>query len=160
MLKLYLEELPNDVVLIDDMEYLFSCISLFVDDVEKRLVMEIEHGELIDDVYFKDRFGISLYLSNLSTGCKSALCVYHNKNGVLNLDECGINAQTSILSNIRNGSVYIPYNDTLFFNEFSSDDIDVCLDNYRFTSLKRLNYYISDERYLGVDMNMEGIYYV
>ena len=43
---------------------------LQVFDAEK--VKAVDSGDMIDDMTFTDRFGVKLYLSELSTGCKPA----------------------------------------------------------------------------------------
>lgn len=154
MLKMYLEKLPDGIEVVNDVEEYFTSVLLKIDDIEKALVHEIEHGELKDDKFFVDRFGGTLYLDCLSTGCKAALCVA-NSDKVISLVECGWNVHDVIVSILREGSVFLPHHGVSFGCE--SDDIDVCFDNYRFTSLDRLNYYIDYERPFKPDMKKEGI---
>lgn len=163
MLNLYLgvEKEYSDLNLDMDMEFRFLQISLDFNAVEDRLVNLIDKGHLIsnDQMHFIDRFGSKLPLICLSTGCKSALCVLHIKQGVVvDLGECGHNAQTIILTELKSGEVYIPFYDMAFYRELDFNDIiDVGLDGYRFTSLERFNYYLTDERPFKPDMSMTGI---
>lgn len=151
MLKLYLGEKYKPDIMETDIEYLFLRTALSYNDAEDALVNEIERGRL-DFAYkgvFLDRFDIKLPLISMSTGCKAALCVLNNSDKIISLLECGKNAIDAIVTQVKNGAVWIPD----LYNEFWSDndDIDVGLDNYRFTSLDRLNYYLDNERFIGLE---------
>lgn len=155
MLHLFLEEdKPDDMI--EDVEYEFCTFKLDGSDEEELFVNKIEQGHIIRDDYtaFIDRFGFKLPTLYLSTGCKCALCVLHS-NKCVSAIECGKNAQVVIVSELRTGSIWVPDYGSGFFAE--KDDIDVWLDSYRFTSLTRLNYYLNNERFLNVDLGMEGI---
>ena len=67
-----------------------------VDSTDAKLVEVIDEGKLIDSRTFVDRFGVTLYTSCLSTGCKAALLV-NNIDDVVDLRECGINAISAYL---------------------------------------------------------------
>lgn len=162
MLNLFLEgEVNSDKKIINDVEVYFMMFKLDFSEIEKRMVKLIEEGSLIngDNMHFIDRFGCKLPLDFMSTGCKAALSVIHCGDNIINLLECGINAQEFIVTELKDGSIFIPYHDDGFYRGSSfSKSIDVGLDGYRFTDLSRLNYYLTDERFLvEPDMKMSGV---
>lgn len=69
------EAVPSGMELIRDPEAYFSCLELRCDDIDRDLVRVIEEGTLLDGSRFLDRFGVTLYTQQLSTGCKAALMV-------------------------------------------------------------------------------------
>lgn len=155
-LRLYLDEVPEKQILVNDVEKQFATLELHCTDKEKEIVKKIEQGDLIDSFSFMDRFGFKLYTSELSTGCKAALCVLNSNDKVINLIECGFNARDVIVSSCNAGAVLINSN-TLTFSDKYGDDIHVAVDDYLFTSLDRLNRYIFDERPFNPDMSIKGI---
>ena len=163
MLNLFLEEKPDSSLkCVDDVELYFQTgIKLNFDAVEENFIKLIDKGSLIkgNRGSFLDRFGNKLPLDYLSTGCKAALCVLYCGENVINLVECGINAQTVIVTELKDGCIFIPYHDDGFYRGSSfSKSIDVGLDGYRFTDLSRLNYYLTDERFLvEPDMKISGV---
>ena len=80
------EAVPSGMELIRDPEAYSSCL------------------ELRDGSRFLDRFGVTLYTQQLSTGCKAALMV-NNSDKVIDLRECGVNAISAILSLCKSGRV-------------------------------------------------------
>ena len=153
-LNLYLEEQEE---MVNDIEKEFSSLKLKCTDKEKQIVELIEQGELIDDHSFIDRYGYKLYTSELSTGCKAALCVVNNTSAILNLVECGLNARDVIISICNEGRVYIDYNNVTFVAYGEGKEIDVKLDGYLFTDLDRLNTYLQDERPFKPDVRKGGV---
>ena len=130
------------------------------DSILNRMIIEIiEKGRYNDEDSFIDRYGFKLYDSEMSTGCKAALCVANNPDKLYNLKECGYNAQDLIISILKEGNIIIPDRDMTIYNYGTDKKIDVKLDDYRFTDLDRLNYYIFDERPFKPEMT-EGIEYV
>ena len=152
-IELYLEKQEN---MINDIDKEFSKLKLKCTDEEKKIVNLIEGAELVDSNSFVDRFGYKLYTSELSTGCKAALCVMNNPDEVFNLIECGLNARDIIVSLCKNGKIFIEYNNVTFA-KYGNNEIEVKLDNFIFTDLDRLNSYIEDERPFQPDMNKKGI---
>jgi hypothetical protein len=153
-LRIFLEKQPN---MVNDIEKEFLSLKLNCTAEEKAVVKLIDKGELIDSNSFIDRFGYKLYTSSLSTGCKTALCVINNPDKVINLVECGLNARDIIISIIRNGMIYLDYNNVTFADYNEAGQIDVSLDDYKFTTIDRLNHYIENERPFRPDMRKAGI---
>lgn len=160
---LYIDSIERSSVILDkttilDIEGEFSCLNLKDNELNRKLIKEIEHGEYINSVTFKDRFGVTLSTEDLSTGCKAAILLGSNPDKRVSLLECGSNALISVYKNIKQGKalVYDRYAkfDTLHPNNII---IDVVLNGYRFTTLDRLNYYITDEQGYDVDLSREGI---
>ena len=158
MLKVKIDELGTAPV--TDIEALFKQIRIKGLPEEKIVISKIEQGKYNDDSSFIDRFGYKLYLSELSTGCKAALCVINKPNMQINLIECGINALDVIITTCKNGSVIIKERD-ITIRDYSEDGkIEVELDGYVFTTVNRLNYYLSDERPFEPDLSIGGIEHV
>ena len=153
-LNLYLEE---QIDMVNDIEKEFSTLKLKCTDKEKLVVELIEKGKLIDGYSFIDRFGYKLYTSELSTGCKAALCVINNVEKIFNLVECGLNARDTIISTCKEGNVFVDYNDVTFVKYGKDKEIDVQLDNYIFTDMDRLNTYLRNERPFEPDMRKGGV---
>lgn len=74
-----------------DIESLFKQIRVSGTPAEKEVIEKIEQGKFNDSQSFIDRFGFKLYMSELSTGCKAALCVLNlpDKQLVLHKYVCG-----------------------------------------------------------------------
>ena len=105
MLEVYdAEVMKADIV---DIDAEFSKILITVDDNMRRIVKAIDQGELIDSNKFMDRFGVVLYLSELSTGCKAAICVYKNAELIVDTQECGLNARDAIFNYCENGKILL-----------------------------------------------------
>lgn len=139
-----------------NIEDLFSSINLTGSAEEKRVIELIEKGKYNDSVSFIDRFGVKLPITELSTGCKTALCIINNPNIEIDTQECGINAVDVIVSVIRKGNILIQDRDITFV-DYDNDNCDVQLDEYKFTSIDRLNYYLSDERPFKPDFGRKGV---
>ena len=73
MLQVFDAEIEKaDIV---DIDAAFSKLEIPVDESVKNIIKAVEQGNMIDTATFVDRFGVKLYLSELSTGCKAAICV-------------------------------------------------------------------------------------
>lgn len=105
MLEVYDAELVRADII--DIEAAFSQLIIYVDENIKRIVKAIDQGELIDSNRFKDRFGVNLYLSELSTGCKAAICTYFHPESIVDLQECGLNARDAIFNYCENGKILL-----------------------------------------------------
>lgn len=159
MLHLYLDEIPCNLQdsLVNDVEEQFAKLSLKCSDKEKELVEKIEKGNLIDGISFVDRFGYKLYTTELSTGCKAALCVLNSPNNIINLVECGLNARDIIISLCNTGSVLVDSNTISISTTYSTEEVSVELEGYIFKDISRLNRYIFNERPFEPDMSDRGI---
>ena len=145
MLELYSRSNPPiGCPIIVDAEEAFMLMRITRVELAKVLLNEIDQARYVNETEFIDRFGLTLPMSKLSTGCKASLVVAHNPTKVVDLIECGYNARAAIIRNIRDGKVLSYYDyisvDYPGFNDF---DVDVLVDGKRFTSLDSLNLYLS-----------------
>lgn len=111
ILEVYLynpdSSVPEGSNWVRDPEAYFVKTEICCDDTDKQLVSIIDEGTLIDSSRFLDRFGATLYTTQLSTGCKAGLLV-NNSDDVIDLRECGMNALSAILSLCKDGRVAMP----------------------------------------------------
>ncbi len=160
MLKLSIADLSANEIPKTDIEALFKQIRIKGTPEEKAVISKIELGKYNDDSSFIDRFGYKLYLSELSTGCKAALCVLNKPDLQINLMECGINALDVILTTCKTGSVIMRERGITIKDYSENGKIEVKLDGYLFTTVERLNYYLFNERPFEPDFSIGGIEYV
>lgn len=159
MLKIFIDD-STDNMCNTDIELLFKTITITGTDEERGIISKIEQGEYNDSVSFIDRFGFKLYLTELSTGCKAALCVLNKPDILINLRECGINALDVIITTCKTGNVIIR-DRGITINDYSDDgNIEVELDDYVFTTVDRLNHYIFNERPFEPDLSIGGVKHV
>lgn len=158
MLNIYLKDSKETFnrEVVSDVEKEFSRIKLKGTEIDKKLIEKIEQGKYENSTSFIDRFGYKLYYDDMSTGCKAALCVVNSPEKIIDIVECGNNARDIIIALCKTGNVLFEDNGQTISTQYGND-IDVKLDGYRFTSIDRLNKYISDERPFGPNMNLEGI---
>lgn len=157
MLKIYLDDVPNNLNVIRDVEKQFASLNLQCTEKEKEIVEKIEGGNLVNATSFIDRFGYKLYTSELCTGCKAALCVLNFNDSVIDLVECGLNARDVIISLCDTGAILIDTNSATISDEYFRHDILVQVGSYLFSSLDRLNDYLFNEYPFEPDLNTEGI---
>lgn len=143
MLILYVEKPGLEIV--NDVEKEFDTLKLKGTATEKRLIEKIEKGKWNDSDSYIDRFGFKLRISDMSTGCKAALCVANLPEKVINLRECGLNARDIIISLCENGKVLLPEPEVTIV-DYSDGNVHVQLDGYIFLTIKRLNRYLFEER--------------
>ena len=137
--------------IISDIEEAFYDIKLTCTEEEKRIVSEIEHGELLDNNRFKDRFGCALYIGDLSTGCKAGLVALHNKDRVLDCIECGNNARDVIIRHCKEGGILIVDNGVSIRYPYGDKGLcSVRLDGLEFYTIDKLNSYIRNEMWLKI----------
>lgn len=65
----------NRLAVVRDVEEAFKGIRLVDDDVTRKVLNAIDNAEYSSEDTVIDRYGIRVYASQLSTGCKAALCV-------------------------------------------------------------------------------------
>lgn len=153
MLNIYFKgednKIDKDLELVTDAELEFNKIGIPNTDIARTLIKKIEQGEYFDDFSFIDRFGNKLDMEYMSTGCKAALVVSANPDKLIDLRECGWNARDEIIKNCKEGNILIEHNDITFgyTREEENKEIDVRLDNYRFTSISSLNRYVKERDY-------------
>lgn len=144
MLTIFVDTAENNNV-IRNVEEQFAKIRLTGSKIERDLISKIEKATYNDEYSYIDRFGFKLYNTELSTGCKAALCVVNCPELVIDLIECGLNARDIIIGLCKEGKVLIQENG-VSITKYFDEPIDVEIDNYRITSVDRLNKYIFSER--------------
>ncbi|MBR3102490.1 MAG: hypothetical protein IKQ27_01145 [Lachnospiraceae bacterium] len=125
-----------------DIEKLFFATTIEKNDLTVRLLKQIENAEYVSSSKYRDRFGIVLSISDLSTGTKAALCVQYHTDRIIDLVECGFNAIDAILENCKDGCVLDSEHTTACYS--AEGDISVELDGKEFTSIDALNEYIME----------------
>ncbi|MBO5337675.1 MAG: hypothetical protein J6A94_11160 [Lachnospiraceae bacterium] len=144
MLTVYVDTVNGNNI-VRNVEEQFAKIKLTGSEIERKLISQIEQGTYNDEYSFIDRFGYKLYNTELSTGCKAALCVVRCPELIIDLIECGLNARDIIIGLCKDGNVLIQENGVTIVDYFEQP-IDVKIDKYRITSVDRLNKYIFSER--------------
>lgn len=137
------DDVPANVRVVMDVESAFLCLKINWDDTSKRILNRIEKAQYYDDSRFVDRFGIVLYNSFMSTGCKAALLAYSNPDCVINLLECGEEAKAVLLSHCVNGMVLDDVRYTNYYLD-ADDCVDIVIGDMRFTSVEELRAYLED----------------
>lgn len=160
MLNVKIYDSSSDIIHKTDVEKVFRTLRVTGTEYEKLVIQKIEQGIYNDEDSFIDRFGFKLYLSQLSTGCKAALCILNNPSLEISLFECGNNAIDVILSICKNGKVAIVDREMSVMDYSVDGKIDVCIDGYEFTTIDRLNYYLFDERPFPPDITKRGVKHV
>lgn len=155
MLTIYVDDVDANN-LITNVEEQFAKVKLTGTKIEKELISKIERGTYNDESSFIDRFGYKLYNTEMSTGCKAALCVVNCPNLIIDLIECGLNARDIIIGLCKDGNILIKENGVTIVDYFNTP-IDVKIDNYKITSIDRLNKYIFSERPFKPVINSEDI---
>ena len=81
-----------------------------IDDTAKNIIKSIDNVEYTGNHRFKSKFekDADIKLTELSTGCKTALNIYFNVDKMFNIAECGNNAFEEILK-LDRGNAYLPY---------------------------------------------------
>ena len=121
----YEDKIENKHV-IRDVETAFEGIELVADEDTKKIIKNIDKAKFNGGNRFIDRFGAYVYISELSTGCKAALCVKYITNSVIDTVECGYNARDVIIKNCKEGNAII-YDDGI---TVAFDDTDRAVDVY------------------------------
>lgn len=156
MLKiLFRDEIDSNIKSEKDIEKLFSQLKLHGTEQERKVIEQIDKGKYLDEISFIDRFGYKLYVSELSTGCKAALCVLNFPDKIIDLLECGNNARDVIINTCKEGTIIT--SDNAVTIKDLGQEINVCLDEYRLTSVKRLNQYVNCERPFKPNLSTGGI---
>lgn len=158
-LNVYLDSkrVPPDRKVIEDTEKQFRTCVLQISQEEQKLVEFIDGGYFDSRATYVDRFGTRLPISELSTGCKTALCVLHYKVHIVNLRECGSNAVEGILRFCRTGSVLIPFDPTGFLVSDDNAPVEIICNGYRFTNYSSFNFYVRDWYPHSPGITMEGV---
>ena len=111
MLEVYKKNtLPKNIELIKKNDIFFNkYTSMILDDKAKDIIKGIDKSEMIDQYSIKSRFdGLALNIDKLSTGCKTALNIFYNKDKIFDICECGENA-LDIIYDFEDGKIYCEY---------------------------------------------------
>ena len=148
MLKIFFEgEDGCPKITINDIEAYFSTVELTGTIEEKLAINKIDLGTYKNSTQFEDRFNVTLYTDELSTGCKACLLVLNKPNDVISLKECGDNAVTAIVHLCHDGTIVLRKDQMYSFGWFHKDyaNIDVLINGYSFKSIDRLKDYMDNE---------------
>lgn len=152
MLKIFdadIDDISKLNNVIHDVNEAFSNVKLENDEITEILLNEIELGKYYNEERFVDRFGVPVYTSELSTGCKAALCVHYMPDKVIDLIECGTNARDAILKYCKDGNV-IYYGMDTTVSDFGCENLEVDIDLHG-NNIKRIgdfnDYYEGFEYY-------------
>lgn len=102
MLKIDFKDRNNTNSPFSNIENIFNSVKVIDTPIVRELIQEIESGEYVDEYRFKDKFGATLYVDYLSTGCKAAIILALGYKEKLDLTECGYNALDAILKHCIN----------------------------------------------------------
>ena len=89
MLRIYLDVVDTKIPVIHDIESEFTTVVLQDTEEVRKIISTLEKGVYVDANSFDDRFGIRLPITDLSTGCKTALVVLCEPGKVVDTFECG-----------------------------------------------------------------------
>ena len=133
-----IESIPKDKRLITDCEAAFGSMKLKDDEFTRRVLQEVEQAEYIDSITFRDRFGRALYVSCLSTGVKSLLCIYYLPDYVFDICEMGQNARV-YLSLIPKGNFYVSDWDFELYSCQDDDKLNVKVNGVLYHAYDEIN---------------------
>lgn len=130
-----------------DVEKAFSEAIIPVTDKIKHVIMDIDHGEMIDSYSFKDRFGYKLRISEISTGAKAIILSLMMPDKLINFCEAGNNCRDWAILNMVDGRILINYPNTTiaYTKEDELKQIDVIVSGIRFRKVNRLVEYFRNE---------------
>jgi hypothetical protein len=159
MLKIYDAEMDNIDKLdniVHDVEEGFNEVLLRDDEATRNLLKYIDQAEYYDERRFVDRFGVCVYISELSTGCKAALCVHYLQDKIIDLIECGRNARDGIIKYCKDGAIIV-YDLSVSVTEYSGT-ISVEIHNKQIDNVKVLNNFINSYEYcMEGDSDVDGV---
>lgn len=138
MLSIYtsLSDVTKNDMFINDIDAFFGNNTLVNDDFTKLVLTRIEKAKDYRDDTFVDKYGITLYSGNLSTGAKILLSIKYYPNYIFNAIELGYNA-AELLSYIESGKVYIANRD--FQLEVCDRDEKIQVDNNIYDNIQDVN---------------------
>lgn len=130
---------------INDVEEQFEHIRITGTESERKAIELLEQGQYLDEYSFIDRFGYKLPITNLSTGCKTILCVLNTPDKWINTIACGLNAVSILISLCKDGKIIVNDFQVTFMTFGLNKDIDVEINGHRFYDYDELNDYIENE---------------
>lgn len=138
--KKHIKELGLDII--DDCEVSFKYVK-DISEKSKVLMKLIDRADYVDNFTIIDRFGDKTFIDNLSTGCKTAICVVEYPDKWINTLECGLNALNAILTTCDEGNIIILDTGWDIPMTFGSK-ISVCVDGKEFKKISDMNEYIRE----------------
>lgn len=143
--KAWSPDISEDSI-INNVEAQFYATPFENTDKIKRIVSDIEQGDLISNTAFIDRFGYKLSIGELSTGCKALILLEVIRDKFINFAEVGLNARSYAIRHFSSGCIILPN----FLYEIEGDassDIEVGIHGtpYLFRNLGELSYYINND---------------
>lgn len=166
MLTVYIigeEGTPSAADCIYDVDTEFGRIRIPFDDADvmrkiNKVAMEIDHGVFVDDITFRDRFGLNISHIDISTGLKAIILAIVFPDKPIWFAEAGLNVRDYAITNLTNGTIIIEYPNITFDGD-ESKPICCLFKNfgYEFTSLLRLNYFFMSEVTFDPDLSIPGI---
>lgn len=134
--------------LVRDVEWKFNRITdMNRTPVKEAMLAEVERGSWGDERTFVDRFGVNVYLENLSTGCKAGFVVDAFPDFCIDLAGCGNNAVEAIIAHCKEGEVLTRIPTWTLRTE---GDCDVLCLGRRFTTMAELSDYLERGGYSGI----------
>jgi hypothetical protein len=110
MLRIYLQTEDTSIIKFNDNWFDNYINNINFDDVVSNIIKSIDNVEYIGNYKVKSKFnnGASISVSELSTGCKTAINVYTFYDKMFTVSECGDNALQTIFM-LERGNIYLPY---------------------------------------------------
>lgn len=142
MVNIYMhkEKIPETKIFIGDPEEAFLNVEMNGSEFQRTILREIEKGEYIDSMRFRDRFGNMLYYTDISTSSKILLEADSLNGCVINATEMGLNA-TKYIWLLKDASLYFNGRSSSFLADVET--IEVLVDGIsKCTSVQQLNRYI------------------
>lgn len=154
-----IEDLQLPLPIEHDVETLFTQTKFKNIEISNKILsfFEGEGSRVNDEFSWIDVDGFKRRPDNLSTSCKAALCVANNPDKLVDLIEVNWDGRDAIINFCTSGNILYYENGITIQHLNPIDKIDVKLDNYRFTTVTRLNTYIQDEVPFEPDMEDTGI---
>ena len=173
MLKLVIQGMDSvdTLKIVTDVQYEMSKLKIVNNKLNSEVIKKIDKATLLDNGDIIDRFGNKTSIENISTGCKAVLVLANNPDKTVSLMEYGVNAVQTALRLVTDGSALIGYKENYFsYTSAESEEAAACHINhkdysvtiavynqgYRFNSLKRLAYYIKNEKPFKLDTKIPG----
>lgn len=111
MLNIFLGKKPEGLIDFNDGWFDMNTDSIDFSNKEiRKIIKNIDGVEYADDLRFFSKFkkNVQVDITELSTGCKTAINIYSFPDKIFNLAECGNNA-LEIIFNFKQGNGYVQY---------------------------------------------------
>lgn len=111
---------PTNLEFVFDVDSYCNGLRIRDNELNRKILTEVEKGSYLSEDIFTDRFGRGLYVSCLSTSSKILITLNQNSNVLINCSEIGLNALDLILE-CSNCNVYFNYNCLEFKSELRQE---------------------------------------